>query len=295
MKKILKYLSLTVPLIVALGSVVILTILILASFFQIITFAGIYVGIKNPSIDILRFIENIPDFMGIFIEILTLGQPLIWIVIFYFWNRKLVVKDPLPKVRVFSVKNIGLMILASLSCQLLIEGLMSLILPHIEKIAEDYYELMELAMGGNQIIMFISVVFLAPVSEELIFRGVIQKKALSFAPAWVAIFLQALLFGVFHMNIVQGSYAFLGGLAMGYIAYKYRSILASMLFHLFFNALSYIMIVPGTQFMVLLYSFGGAVLLIISMLLVKAEGDRRPAMLQADMVTTDYQNERLSK
>lgn len=288
MKKILKYLSLVVPLIVALGSVVILTILITVSFVQVMTFAGIYIGMKNPSMNSLALLENIPDFTGVIIEILTLSQSLIWIVIFYFWNRKLVVKDPLPMVKVFTLKNMGLMILAGLSCQLLIEGLMSLILPHFEKIAEDYYELMELAMGGNQIIMFISVVFLAPVSEELIFRGVIQKKALRFAPAGVAIFLQALLFGVFHMNIVQGTYAFLGGLAMGYIAYKYRSILASMLFHLFFNALSYVMIVPETQIMVLSYTFGGAILLIITILLVKAEGNRHPAMLQEDSVTSEY-------
>lgn len=288
MKKILKYLSLIVPLIVALGSVVILTILITVSILQAMIFAGIYMGMINPSMNSLGFLENIPDYTGIVIEILTIGQPLIWIVIFYFWNKKLVVKDPLPKVKFFSVKNIGLMIMAGLSCQLLIEGLMSLILPHFEKIAEDYYEMMEIAMGGNQIIMFISVVFLAPVSEELIFRGVIQKKALSFAPVGVAIFLQALLFGAFHMNIVQGTYAFLGGLAMGYIAYKYRSTLASMLFHLFFNALSYVMSAPETQFMVLSYTFGGTILLIVTILLVKAEGDRRPAILQQDSVTTKH-------
>lgn len=54
-------------------------------------------------------------------------------------------------------------------------------------------------------------------------------------PFWVANFLQALLFGVFHMNMIQGVYAFVVGIVLGFICEKSRSIYPSMLFHILFN------------------------------------------------------------
>ena len=49
---------------------------------------------------------------------------------------------------------------------------------------------------------------------------------------------QAALFGVMHLNLVQGVYAFLVGLVCGYLVLKYRNLLASMFFHSVFNAYS---------------------------------------------------------
>ena len=49
---------------------------------------------------------------------------------------------------------------------------------------------------------------------------------------------QAALFGIMHLNLVQGAYAFLVGLICGYLALKYKTLVASMLFHLCFNAYS---------------------------------------------------------
>ena len=47
--------------------------------------------------------------------------------------------------------------------------------------------------------------------------------------------IQALLFGIFHMNIVQGIYTCLLGFLLGYMAYRYDSILAPMITHALFN------------------------------------------------------------
>ena len=47
--------------------------------------------------------------------------------------------------------------------------------------------------------------------------------------------LQALLFGIFHMNMIQGIYAFCLGLVLGYVCNRGGSIYYSILLHMLFN------------------------------------------------------------
>lgn len=80
-------------------------------------------------------------------------------------------------------------------------------------------------------------VLLAPFSEELIFRGVTMRQAKKVLPFWAANLFQAILFGIFHMNILQGIYACCLGLVMGYICEKCGSIYYSIFFHFLYNLL----------------------------------------------------------
>lgn len=78
-------------------------------------------------------------------------------------------------------------------------------------------------------------ILIAPVSEELIFRGVTMKYAVKCMPFFAANMFQAFLFGLFHANVIQGVYAFVIGLFCGYVCYKGGSIYLSILFHMLFN------------------------------------------------------------
>ena len=102
---------------------------------------------------------------------------------------------------------------------------------------EAYEELMESAGMGNEITIFMMIysVLLAPISEELIFRGVTMRIARRAFPFWIANIIQAVLFGAFHMNMLQGVYAFVLGLILGYICERGGSIYLSIIFHFFFN------------------------------------------------------------
>lgn len=102
---------------------------------------------------------------------------------------------------------------------------------------EAYQKLIESA-GLNEKIsigMLCYSVLLAPFSEELIFRGVTLRQAKKALPFWAANLLQAILFGMFHMNMIQGIYAFFLALLLGYICEKSGSIYNSILLHLLFN------------------------------------------------------------
>ncbi len=74
-----------------------------------------------------------------------------------------------------------------------------------------------------------------PIAEELIFRGVTLRQAQKTLPFWAANIMQALIFGIYHMNLLQGTYAFFVGLLLGYICRRGK-IHSSILLHILFNA-----------------------------------------------------------
>ncbi len=102
---------------------------------------------------------------------------------------------------------------------------------------EAYEQLMESAGMGEEIpvLMMIYSVCLAPIGEELIFRGVTMRIARRAFPFWAANLIQAVLFGAFHMNMIQGIYAAVLGLFLGYVCEKGGSIYLAIFFHFLFN------------------------------------------------------------
>lgn len=116
----------------------------------------------------------------------------------------------------------------------LVASLISIVFPSW---MEAYEQLLETAGLGTTLstIMFIYSVVMAPISEELIFRGVIFRIAQRSFPFWTANVIQAALFGAFHMNAIQGCYTFFVGLVLGYICQKGGSIYHAIVFHILFN------------------------------------------------------------
>lgn len=100
----------------------------------------------------------------------------------------------------------------------------------------DYETLIESA--GFTDVSFLLVLYsciIAPISEELIFRGVTLGYAKKCLPIAGAVCLQGVLFGVFHMNMIQGIYAAFLGLFLGYLKEEGGTVAISMAFHACFN------------------------------------------------------------
>ncbi len=81
--------------------------------------------------------------------------------------------------------------------------------------------------------MFLYAGILAPISEEILFRGLIRRTLLPYGKRF-AIVCSAFAFGVFHGNLMQSPYAFLVGLVLGYVATEY-SIVWAMVLHMINN------------------------------------------------------------
>ena len=106
---------------------------------------------------------------------------------------------------------------------------------------ENYNDMMDSALGGSQLLAVIAAVILAPVNEECIMRGLILKNLQRFFSTPVVILIQAVLFGIFHANWVQGLYVLPVGAALGYVAVKCRSVIPCIFMHLLYNSLSFVM------------------------------------------------------
>jgi len=105
----------------------------------------------------------------------------------------------------------------------------------------DYEALMGGIVNSPLILQIIAVGIVAPVVEEFLMRGVILNRLLGFVRVLPAVIIQAVLFGVIHLNLLQGMYAALLGLLMGYLYVKYGSILMTIVFHITLNTLSVVL------------------------------------------------------
>lgn len=89
------------------------------------------------------------------------------------------------------------------------------------------------SMDTTNFSMFLYGGILAPVTEELLFRGLIQRTLQPYGKRF-AILCSAFTFGIFHGNLLQAPYAFLVGLVLGYVASEY-SIAWAMVLHMVNN------------------------------------------------------------
>lgn len=81
--------------------------------------------------------------------------------------------------------------------------------------------------------MFLYAGFLGPIAEELLFRGVLLR-SLECRGKRFAIVATALMFGMFHGNILQSPFAALVGLVLAYVTLEY-SIVWAIVLHIFNN------------------------------------------------------------
>lgn len=126
--------------------------------------------------------------------------------------------------------------LAGVAIQIMVDGILNLVSPLFPDTFAAYYELVSKTVGVNRAVpMMIATFVIAPIGEELFFRGVIMGYAKRYMPPAFAILFQGVLFGLYHGNIVQGIYACILGCLLGFVTYKANTLLASMILHFSIN------------------------------------------------------------
>ena len=80
-------------------------------------------------------------------------------------------------------------------------------------------------------VQIFSLVFMAPLTEELIFRGLVYRRMREILPAGVSVLLAALIFSLYHGNVIQAVFAFPMALILGLLMEKKRSLVFPVLFH----------------------------------------------------------------
>lgn len=234
MKKVGKILGCFLPVIVASAC----QILISFGFFIVY---GVYEGIKMATLGITDTAEQeayLAESMnnGNLLLLITAIATLATLVIGAIWYRSHKPEKDFNLKEVVNGKLLAAMICLGLSLQFLISMCLQAVYPVLpQTLTDQYSELMENLLGGNIWLSLVVTVILAPVAEEFLFRGITLKKAQKIMPFMAANVLQAVLFGVYHMNLIQGVYAFGLGMILGFTAEYFHSIWASILLHAFVN------------------------------------------------------------
>ncbi len=143
--------------------------------------------------------------------------------------------------KTFSPSLIFGLILLAIALQYVAYYIMAVITAFRPELMDAYTEMMESAGLSNtniSVAMVLAVVIFAPACEELALRGVTLGYASRALPFWAANILQALLFGIMHGNVIQGAYAFVLGLFLGYLYHISGNIKVTILLHIFFNGAS---------------------------------------------------------
>ena len=94
-----------------------------------------------------------------------------------------------------------------------------------------------LLVDGN-IFGVISTVLLGPIAEELVFRGLLVKNAKKEFGLIGCMVLSGIAFGIMHLNPIQGIYAIPLGMIFAYFAYRYNSIIPTILAHIINNSIA---------------------------------------------------------
>lgn len=110
--------------------------------------------------------------------------------------------------------------------------------PLLNLFPETYLDRLGNIMAAGGWMMFTSIV-IAPIMEEILFRGILQDALMRKYGVFVGILIASAVFGIVHIIPQQVVNAFMIGIVLGYIYYRTGALLPVILIHCINNAISY--------------------------------------------------------
>jgi len=230
----------------ALGSAFLYTgIYVLVQIFVSFQFMSLY-SLKSILSNISELYDNMTLLDDLFNNLIQFTIPILIIAgiitivisygIFDYFNKHSFEKLKLTKI------NVSYMIIATLLF-IPVMGLSNFIVDLILKVFPNGYStyidtIVKPMENTSALILIIGVGLIAPIVEELIFRGFIFYRLKNAFSIWSAIIIQAIFFAVFHGNIIQMSYAFFIGIILGILVYKSNSLYPAIILHILNNTMS---------------------------------------------------------
>lgn len=213
--------------------------------------------------DYESFVES-PAFSNMVLGLSVVAQLAIIAVFLPMWRRMrsgsfIARRDQAAPEGVSVVKSLAILLLVGVSAQFLVGCLLGFVEMLFPEAMAEYAELMEdTSVGVFAIVSALSIAVLAPINEEIVCRGVMLEyamramspgwnatdgaryRAVSARAFWIANTLQALAFGVLHVNLIQGSYAFVLGAVLGWVFWRTGRLRYPIILHFAMNASSYL-------------------------------------------------------
>lgn len=199
---------------------------------------GVKLGLEGKTADDLNVdavdqmvLDSIYNNMGLLIVISGV-LTILFLWVFFTIRKKKFFQE--TNIRPFAGKYWPAVLIGSVGLCLFVNFGMQLI-PIPEEILADYAESSAGLMEGPFIMLLLSNTIMAPLVEEILFRGLVFGRLKKAMPMWLALVLSSFVFGLMHGQILWICYTTLVGLVLGLAAWKTDSILAPMFMHFAFN------------------------------------------------------------
>lgn len=111
-----------------------------------------------------------------------------------------------------------------------------------------------LSQNYQYILAFVTLVIIAPIAEETLFRGYLLGKLVKVVPAWIAVLVTSGLFGFIHGAWNVGIDTFALSIVLSIVRLKTGSLWASMLIHMSKNGIAFYLLFINP---LLLHTLGG--------------------------------------
>ncbi|WP_294146783.1 CPBP family intramembrane glutamic endopeptidase [uncultured Clostridium sp.] len=185
-------------------------------------------------------------FMGGFLNVMwvvTLAAVISSVFLFYVYGRREQERrrdyGPSWRVRIDMGRGAALVFILAFASCIFLNNLMEL--TGIVHMSEGFDEINEDIYSVSIVLQILSTGLAAPVVEELIFRGLCYgrlRSAMGIIPAAVV---SALIFGLYHGNLVQAVYAFALGILLALVYEHFDGLFPAVWFHVSANLTSIIL------------------------------------------------------
>ena len=118
-------------------------------------------------------------------------------------------------------------------------------LVNIKAYSPTYRKIMDAVSNDMVIVRIIAALIVAPIIEELVFRGILFFKLRVAIPRILAILISAVVFGIAHFNLVQGIYATLLGIIFAIIFDRTGKLWTAIIAHMAANTFAFF--APGLR------------------------------------------------
>lgn len=176
---------------------------------------------------------------------MTLAKYIIYIIVFGIWLRKISSANERKQlIKCPAIPTIPFIILAGIAGQFFVDSALTLVRPFFSNAFSEYdKQVTSMVFGASaSYVLYFAIFFVAPIAEEILFRGLIQKYVGKFfhglmdkGATLCTILFQAILFGIYHGNMIQGIYAFVLGSLLGFLAVRFNSLIPGIIFHIAIN------------------------------------------------------------
>lgn len=162
-------------------------------------------------------------------------------IVAWFWYRQNYGLDHL-RIRQSNIKlnDIGLFVLLGIVSQFFSSSVIALLSPLIVKQLDSYNQTIDRIFVGHPAVVCLYIIIIAPIVEEIFFRGILLERSKGILSFQGANIVQAAAFGIFHGNVLQGFFTFGIGLLLGLLMEKYKNLWAPILLHMALNGSSYL-------------------------------------------------------